>query len=56
MPVRAVLERGPKEKKWVAFAVDWPGWSRGAKNADGALATRESYRERYRVGRHGTAR
>jgi hypothetical protein len=48
MPVATVLERGPKGKKAVAFAVDWPGWSRGAKTADLALETFESYRERYR--------
>ncbi|HEX9994449.1 MAG TPA: hypothetical protein VGB14_16085 [Acidimicrobiales bacterium] len=48
MPVRTVLERGPKGKKAVAFAVDWPGWSRGAKTTESALETLESYRERYR--------
>jgi hypothetical protein len=48
MPVRTVLERGPKGKKAVAFAVDWPGWSRGAKTPDLALAILESYRQRYR--------
>ncbi|KQX66234.1 hypothetical protein [Angustibacter sp. Root456] len=48
MPVRAVLQRGPKDKKSVAFAVDWPGWSRGAKTADQAVETLEAYRERYR--------
>jgi len=48
MPIRVVLERGPKAKKFVAFAVDWPGWSRGAKSADGALETLAAYRERYR--------
>jgi hypothetical protein len=48
MPVRAVLERGPKGKKAVAFAVDWPGWSRGAKTAELALELLESYRDRYR--------
>ena len=48
MPIRVVLERGPKAKKVVAFALDWPGWSRGAKTADGALETLEAYRERYR--------
>src|SRR4029077_20964477 len=48
MPIRTVLERGPKGKKAVAFAVDWPGWSRGAKTTDEALATLEAYRERYR--------
>jgi hypothetical protein len=48
VPVRTVIERGPKGKKAVAFAVDWPGWSRGAKTAELALETLESYRERYR--------
>ena len=32
----------------MAFAVDWPGWSRGAKSPESALETLESYRERYR--------
>jgi hypothetical protein len=49
MPIRVVLERGLKGKKSVAFAVDWPGWSRGAKTADGALDTLGAYRERYRA-------
>jgi hypothetical protein len=48
MAVRTVVERGPKGKKVVAFALDWPGWSRGAKTAEEALATLESYRRRYR--------
>src|SRR5262249_30106573 len=48
MPVRTVLERGPKGKKAVAFAIDWPGWSRGARTPDLSLATLESYRRRYR--------
>ena len=34
MPVRTVVERGPKGKRFVAFALDWPGWSRGAKSAE----------------------
>ena len=49
MPVRTVIERGPKGKRSVAFALDWPGWSRGAKSAEGAQETLESYRERYRT-------
>ena len=49
MPVRVVLQRGPKGKKAVAFAVDWPGWSRGAKTAELALELLESYRRRYRT-------
>ena len=48
MPIRTVLERGPKAKRVVAFALDWPGWSRGAKTAEDALATLEAYRDRYR--------
>jgi hypothetical protein len=48
MSIRTVVERGPKEKRAVAFAVDWPGWSRGGKTPDEAMATLESYRERYR--------
>ena len=48
MPVRTVIERGPKDKRSVAFSVDWQGWSRGAKTAELALETLESYRQRYR--------
>jgi hypothetical protein len=48
MPVRTVIERGPKARKAVAFALDWPGWSRGARSPEEALATLESYRARYR--------
>jgi hypothetical protein len=48
MPVRTVIERGPKAKRSVAFSIDWPGWSRGAKSAELALETLEAYRERYR--------
>jgi hypothetical protein len=48
MSVRVVVEHGPKDKRTVAFAVDWPGWSRGAKTAAEALTTLEAYRERYR--------
>jgi len=47
MAVRTVIERGPKDKRSVAFSIDWPGWSRGAKSAELAVATLESYRERY---------
>jgi hypothetical protein len=48
MSVRTVVEHGPKGKKVVAFAIDWPGWSRGAKTSDLALATLDAYRQRYR--------
>ena len=48
MPIRVVLERGPKDKKVVAFAVDWSGWSRGAPTAEEALDRLAAYRGRYR--------
>jgi hypothetical protein len=58
MPVRTVVERGPKGKRSVAFGIDWPGWSRGARSAELALETLESYRERYQpvAGLAGMAR
>ena len=58
MPVRTVIEHGPKDKRVVAFGIDWPGWSRGAKSAELALEMLESYRERYRpiAGLAGLAR
>ena len=49
MPVRTVIERGPKGKRAVAFSLDWPGWNRGAKTSEQALETLESYRDRYRT-------
>ena len=48
MSVRTIVERGPKGKRSVAFSLDWPGWNRGAKSAELAVETLESYRERYR--------
>lgn len=48
MSVRTVIDRGPKGKRVVAVALDWPGWSRGAKTVDEALETLEAYRPRYR--------
>jgi hypothetical protein len=48
MPVRTVIERGPKGKRSVAISLDWPGWERGAKTAEVALEALESYRARYR--------
>ena len=48
MPVRTVIERGTKGKRAVAFSLDWPGWSRGAKTPELALDTLEAYRARYR--------
>lgn len=49
MSVRTIIERGPKGKKCAAVALDWPGWSRGAKQPDVAFETLEVYRDRYRV-------
>jgi hypothetical protein len=48
MPVRTVVEHGTKDKRSVAFSLDWPGWDRGAKSAAVALETMEAYRPRYR--------
>jgi hypothetical protein len=48
MPIRTVIEHGTKDKRSVAFSLDWPGWSRGAKTPEIALETLESYRDRYR--------
>jgi hypothetical protein len=48
MPIRTIIERGPKGKRSVAFALDWPGWNRGAKTPELAFDTLESYRARYR--------
>ncbi|MDQ2853639.1 MAG: hypothetical protein M3R32_02130 [Chloroflexota bacterium] len=57
-PVRTVIEHGTRDKRSVAFSLDWPGWSRGAKSAELALETLESYRDRYRpiAGLAGMAR
>lgn len=46
--IRVVVERGPKGKKSAAYALDWAGWSRGAKTPELALTTLEAYRARYR--------
>jgi hypothetical protein len=48
MPIPVVLERGPKAKRFVAYSVDWSGWSRGAKTGEAAVETLEQYRDRYR--------
>jgi hypothetical protein len=48
MSVRTVIQHGPKEKRVAAFAIDWPGWSRGAKSPEEAVELLEAYRDRYR--------
>ena len=44
---RVAIEIGPKGKKCVASAIDWPGWERGAKTDEAAFETLVAYRERY---------
>lgn len=46
MTTRVLVERG--NKKVFATAVDWPGWSRGAKTGDEALARLIEYGPRYK--------
>lgn len=46
-PLRVALEIGPKGKKMVAVAVDWPGLERGAKTEDAALERLQAYLPRY---------
>jgi hypothetical protein len=45
--IRVMLEIGPKGKKVVAVAPDWPGLSRGAKSEDAAIERLRSYLPRY---------
>jgi hypothetical protein len=48
MPVRVVVQHGPRDKKVAAVAIDWPGWSRGARTAADAMELLDAYRARYR--------
>jgi hypothetical protein len=48
MSVRVVIQHGPREKKVAAFAIDWPGWSRGARTGPEAVEVLAAYRDRYR--------
>jgi hypothetical protein len=45
--LRVTLEIGPKGKKVVAVAPDWPGLARGAKTRESAIETLRSYLPRY---------
>jgi hypothetical protein len=45
--MRVMLEMGPKGKKVVAVAPDWPGLSRGAKSAEAAIERLRAYLPRY---------
>ncbi len=46
-PIRVMLEIGPKGKKVVAVAPDWPGLERGAKTGEAAIERLLSYVPRY---------
>ncbi len=45
--IRVMLEIGPKGKKVVAVAPDWPGLERGAKTGEAAIERLLSYLPRY---------
>ncbi len=45
--LRVMLEIGPKNKRVVAAAPDWPGLERGAKTEEAALAQVQAYLPRY---------
>jgi hypothetical protein len=45
--IRVMLEIGPKGKKVVAVAPDWPGLERGAKTGEAAIELLRSYVPRY---------
>ena len=45
--IRVNLEIGPKGKRVVAVAPDWPGLNRGAKTEEAALETLHAYLPRY---------
>lgn len=45
--LRVMLETGPKGKRVVAVAPDWPGLERGAKTGEAAIARLRAYLPRY---------
>lgn len=45
--MRVTLEIGPKGKKVVAVAPDWPGLERGAKTEAAAIERLQAYMSRY---------
>lgn len=45
--LRVTLEVGPKQKRVVAVAPDWPGLERGAKTDEAAIETLQAYVPRY---------
>ena len=46
-PMRVMLEMGPKGKKVVVVAPDWPGLERGAKSEELAIEKLRAYMPRY---------
>jgi hypothetical protein len=46
--LRVLVEQGPKGKRFVAHAADWPGLERGARDEDAALEKLVAYVPRYR--------
>ena len=45
--LRVMFEIGPKDKRVVAVAPDWPGLERGAKTEEAAIARVQAYLPRY---------
>jgi hypothetical protein len=45
--LRVILEIGPKGKRVVAVAPDWPGLERGARTGEAAIALVQAYLPRY---------
>jgi hypothetical protein len=45
--LRVLIERGPKGKRTVALAADWPGFERNGRDVDEAVEKLVAYRPRY---------
>ncbi len=45
--LRVLVEQGPKGKRWVAVAADWPGLERSGRDEDAAVAKLRVYVPRY---------
>ena len=45
--LRVLVEQGPKGKRWVAIAADWPGLERGGRDEGAAVAKLRDYVPRY---------
>lgn len=54
--LRVLIEQGPKGKRLVALAADWPGFERNGRDEDQAIAKLRAYVPRYaRVAAHAGA-